>query len=157
MPDAGSAAMSRSPDPAAGVALALEAARDRHAPREPLERAPRRRLGDVLAPQRLARILPAAKLVAVARPEDAVVLGLQHLHRAARKAVGSEHFVLSVGAAPEADGHRVSLTHLSCGSPVDYLCIRWGRLRVFEPPSVLDCPRASSSARRRFTTTRSSP
>src|SRR5437899_1704453 len=92
------------------IRSARVAARDRHAPREPLERAPRRRLGDVLAPQRLARILPAAKLVAVARPEDAVVLGLQHLHRAARKAVGSEHFVLSVGAAPEADGHRVSLT-----------------------------------------------
>src|SRR5207244_929457 len=82
-----------------------EAARDGQARREPLERAPRRRVGDVLAPQRLARILPAAKRVAVARPEDAVVLGLQHLHRGARKAVGSEHFVLSVGAAPEADGH----------------------------------------------------
>src|SRR5438876_10603114 len=143
MPDAGSAAMSRSPDPAAGVALALEAARDRHAPREPLERAPRRRLGDVLAPQRLARILPAAKLVAVARPEDAVVLGLQHLHRAARKAVGSEHFVLSVGAAPEADGHagepNAPVLWIACG------------LLVY----TLGAP--ESSARRRFTATRSSP
>src|SRR5205807_10454894 len=25
---------------------------------------------------------------------------------------------------------RGSLTHLSCGSPVDYLCIRWERLRA---------------------------
>ena len=51
----------------------FRAARHGHAAREALERAARRGLGDVLAPQRLALLALAAKALAVAGPQDAIV------------------------------------------------------------------------------------
>src|SRR6267143_6750785 len=103
--------------------LPLEPAGHRHAACQALERAPGCRLGDVLAPQGLALAALAAKLVAVTGPQNAIMLCLQHLDRAARKTVSPEHFVLRVGAAAKADGHEASRAHLPWGSPVDYLCI----------------------------------
>src|SRR5215468_11353788 len=73
---------------------ALERPADGHTSRQALERAASGGLGDVLAPQGLAVTVPAAKLLAVAGPEDAVVLGPQHLHRAAGEAVCPDDFVL---------------------------------------------------------------
>ena len=53
---------------------------------------------------------------------DAVILRPQHLHRPAGETVGPDDFVLRLAAPPEANSHGGSLTQLSCGLLVDYLC-----------------------------------
>src|SRR2546430_13058201 len=72
---------------------ALPISGHRHPACQALERAPGCRPGDVPAPQGLALSILAAKLVAVAGPQDAIILCLQHPHRAARseeRRVGKE-------------------------------------------------------------------
>src|SRR5579862_1023756 len=111
------------PAPGRCRGLTLEAAGDRDTPGQALERASRGCLGDVLAPQWLALAVLAAKALAVAGPQNAVIRGSEHLHRAAGEAVGTDDLVVGVATAPKAKGHGQSLTHLTCGWSVDYLCI----------------------------------
>src|SRR5262249_22129792 len=104
-----------------GERSALAVAR-RDAAGEALERAARGGLGDVLAPERLALSRLAAELVAVAGPEDVVILGPPDLDRAAREVVGVREFVFvpPVSSAWAGGGTRDKRNAPASGAHMDY-------------------------------------
>jgi hypothetical protein len=93
--------------------------------REALDGAAGSRFGNMLAPQGLALCRLTAKLLAVTRPLDALVLRLQDLHRTTREGISTQDRRLSVGTSSsrKSQCHAPSITRSGCGSPVDYLCI----------------------------------
>jgi hypothetical protein len=92
---------------------------------QPLDRAPRSRLGDVFTPGRILVMAPAAEFLAVADPLDPLVLHQDDLHGASGKSVSAEHGQrrLDLGSPSKSQWHGASIIPLGCGLSVYYLWV----------------------------------
>lgn len=124
--------------PAGAKTLVIHVPRHPNPPRQPLNGAPCRRLGNVLAPRGFLVGGPAPELLAVADPLDAVVLHEDHLHRAGRKSVRAEHRHrrLQLGPSSKPQCHRTSIIPLGCGLSVDYLWVCLKRTTTAHRPGL---------------------
>src|SRR5262249_59669444 len=106
-----------------GRALVLDVSWHGDAPRQALNRAAGRRLGDVLAPQWLLVHRPAPELFAIADPLNTVVFEEDDLHGAGGKSVGAQdrHGGLGLAASAQSQCHEASIIRVGCGLSVDYL------------------------------------
>jgi hypothetical protein len=105
--------------------LVRQAPGDSDSAGQPLNRAARRRLGDVLAPGRFFVGSPTPKLLAITNPLNPVVLCQDHLHSASGKCIRAEHGDRGwwFGAPAKSDGHAPSIIRVGCELSVDYLWV----------------------------------